>query len=119
MSAHTAAFVLRVSTAAVLGLLVYAYVVWLRGSPGDQDQLLAKKIWAPVVWLIRNPPDVGLTTLAGVVLVIVVFFEPIHDFIMDLDEIFTAKRRQPEAAEKKTTNPPVNTPPPSDPPASE
>lgn len=102
-TAAQAAAVLRWLTVAVLGLLGVAYVAWLSGLEPWQD--FARRIWGPLVWLIKNPPSEGLTPILAAVLVIVMFFEPLYEFITDLDEVLGAKRRQEPAADK-VANPP-------------
>lgn len=103
--ASVAACVLRWMTALAVLALSIAYVCWLVGSVESQD--FAKRIWAPVVWLIRNPPDATLVTLLAILVAVVMFFEPMHDFISNLEEVLGAKRKaEPSKRESTSSNPP-------------
>jgi len=109
-----AALALRVACGAFLLLLLVAYVLWLCG----EYLALARRIWAPVVWIVQNPPDPTLTVITAAVVLTALFFEPAHDFISELEEGLGLKRRQKVETimgenPPDTQNPPMSEGPPA------
>lgn len=91
-AAAIAAKSIRVLSAFSVGLLLVAYVAWLFGRDD-----IAMRIYEPLVWIILNPPDPTLAVLLAGLVLIVLFFEPMHEFFMDLEEAQGWRRRAPPA----------------------
>jgi hypothetical protein len=90
--AERAVCAIRIATALASALLVVAYGASLLGCDD-----IAKTISEPLVWILLNPPDPTLAVLLAGLVMIVLFFEPMHEFFMDLEEAQGWRRRAPPA----------------------